>query len=294
MKKLLTIVLLLCTLMVTPVYATESANEEPTEPTMYVTERVDLKADSTVRIEILQGDITECSVGTTVIPKYSSKDNYYQFKAPYGTHYIMMSCVDDADYNITVTPLDINPYLEYEEITIIDGYVAKNTVINANAPVRYLSSDTGVFTVDGEGNITTRGAGEADFVAQVGATTLKCKIKVLENKYTASKLKLSDCRTFAMVSRVYAVYYTDTGMCVKYTVGNNTNKIITSFTPTLTLYDNNHKIIYLATLPTMKHNVKRYSVSNFKLFIKNKDLPEDVINLTACKPSMSIRCSYKN
>lgn len=294
MKKLLATVLLFCMLTVTPVYATESENEEPTVSTTFITERVDLKADSTVRIDILQGDITECSVGTKVIPKYSYKDNYYQFRAPYGTHYIMLSCVDDAEYNITVTPLDINPYLEYTEITIVDGFDAKNTVVNANAPVSYLSTDTNVFTVDSNGNITTRNAGEASLVAQVGATTLKCKITVLANKYTATKLKLSDCRSFAMVSRVYALYYTDTGMYVKYTVGNNTNKIITSFTPTLTLYDDKHKITYKSKLPTVTRNVKTYSVSNFKLFIKNKDLPEDVINLTACKPSMSIHCSYKN
>lgn len=280
--------------MTTPVYATESKGEEPSSTSTSVTRRIDLKADSTVRLDILYGEVMDCKVGTVTIPKYSDKENYYQFKAPYGTHYIYLTCSADTVFDVTITPLDIKPYLEYSDITVINGFSAKNCVLNANAPICYKSSDIGVFSTDAEGNIITRGVGTADLIAEVGATVLKCKVTVLANKYKGSKLKLSDCNTFAMVSKVYSVYYTPTGLCIKYTVGNNTSKVIMNHTPKLTLYDKSNEVLYTSELPTLNKSIKAYSTKNFKLYVDYKDLPEDVINLTSCKPSISIRCTYKN
>lgn len=294
MKRLLSIVLSLCLLMTTPVYATESEGEEFDQASTLVTRRIDLKSDSTVRLDILYGDVLDCKVDAVTVPKYSTKDNYYQFKAPYGTYYIYLTCSADTVFDVTITPLDIKPYLEYSDITVLNGFSAKNSVLNANAPVYYKSSDINVFITDAEGNITTRGIGTADLIAEVGATVLKCKVTVQDNKYKGSKLKLSDCSTFAMVSKVYSIHYTPTGLCVKYTVGNNTSKVITNYTPKLTLYDKSNKVLCSTVLPTVNKSIKAYSTKNFKLNVAYKDLPEDVINLTSCKPSMSIRCTYKN
>lgn len=294
MKRLLSIVLSLCLLITTPVYAMESEGEESDATSTLVTRRIDLKSDSTVRLDILYGEVIDCKVDAVTVPKYSTNDNYYQFKAPYGTHYIHLTCSADTVFDVTITPLDIKPYLEYSDITVLNGFSAKNSVLNANAPVYYKSSDINVFITDAEGNITTRGIGTADLIAEVGPTVLKCKVTVKDNKYKGRKLKLSDCSTFAMVSKAYSLYYTPTGLCIKYTVGNNTSKVITSHTPKLTIYDKSNKALCTSVLPTVNKNIKAYSTKNFKLYVDYKDLPDDVINLTSCKPSISIRCTYKN
>lgn len=293
MKRLIPIVLAMLLLTVMPVYATESPNEE--ESTSYtVKEKITLRNDSTVTITIVSGSVISCVVDDKVIPQYNSAAPKYKFRAEHGTHTILLNCTEEVDYTIEHTDLDIHPYLAYESINLVQGFTAENHAVNANSFVEYKSSNPDIFTVDDNGNITTVSAGTADFVCYVGTEKLTCPVKVKKNVYKASALKTSECLAFTTTAKVISVAYTDKGATVKVNICNNTPYVIKKLKPTFTLKDNKGDKLLVKTYKTLTKTILPYRAVTISLNVSNKLLPGDLINLTICKPSVSVKYSYKN
>lgn len=293
MKRLISIVLVVLLLTAMPVYATESPNEE--EDISYtVNEKITLRNDSTVTVTVVSGSVISCVVDGKVIPQYNATTPKYEFRAEHGTHTILLNCTEEVDYTIEHVDLDINPYLAYESITLVQGFTAENHVVNANSFVEYKSSNPDIFTVDDNGNITTVSAGTADFVCYVGTEKLTCPVKVKKNVYKASALKTNECPAFTTTAKVTSVAYTDKGATVKINICNNTPYAIKKLKPTFTLKDDKGSKLLVKKYKTLTKTILPYRAVTINLDVTNKSLPSDLINLTVCKPSVSVKYSYKN
>lgn len=164
---------------------------------------------------------------------------------------------DAGDYSIGLTFSSNNYYSAYVEqsaakaaisqtkATITKGFSAKLSVSNGKVK-SWSSSKKSVATVDKKGKVTAKKNGKATITATLtDGSKLKCTVKVVANKYSATKPTLSDCYYGDVIFSAYSAQYDKKGnLVIKATCANNSGKKINHFENLkLTVKDANGKLI---------------------------------------------------
>lgn len=162
-----------------------------------------------------------------------------------------------GDYTIGLTFATNNLYIAYADIevaaanisqtkaTITKGFTKKLSVSNGKVK-SWSSSKKAVATVDKKGKVTAKKTGKAVITATLtDGSKLKCTVKVVENKYSATKPTLSDCYYGDVIFSAYSAQYDKNGnLVIKAVCANNSGKKINHFENLkITVKDANGKLI---------------------------------------------------
>lgn len=83
-------------------------------------------------------------------------------------------------------PSSAAPSLNKTSITVTKGYQSSLSVSGTSKSVTWSTGDKSVATVSSKGKVVGKGVGSTYIYAKTGGTTLKCKVKVVAAKITAS------------------------------------------------------------------------------------------------------------
>lgn len=208
--------------------------------------------------------------------------NYDGWKSlPAGDYSISLTYDSATTYAIWVGAVAANPEISQKKATVTVGYTTKLSV--ENGTVKSWSSDKkSIATVDKNGKVTGKKAGKAVITATLtDGTKLKCTVTVKANKYSATKLSLSDVTPGKTGMDVYSASFDSKGNLVLKArfVNNMSYKIVELTGIKIVIKDGNGK-----TIGTYKQNKKTvsvpaYSTKDFTFTIKKASLKQKKADL---------------
>lgn len=162
-----------------------------------------------------------------------------------GDYTIGLTFASDNYYSAYVDQTKAKATISQTKATITKGFTKKLSVSNGKVK-SWSSSKKAVATVDKKGKVTAKKTGKAVITATLtDGSKLKCTVKVVENKYSATKPTLSDCYYGDVIFSAYSAQYDKNGnLVIKAVCANNSGKKINHFENLkITVKDANGKLI---------------------------------------------------
>lgn len=246
-------------------------------------------------IEVVGFQMKVTKAGQTVLDEYVAVDDSYwsvvegvYFNGFYGTldagKYEIDLTFDSAAKFIIMVSTDaaaVKPVLNQTSATITAGFTKKLSVTDGKAK-SWSSSNKKVATVDSKGKVTAKKKGNATITVKcTDGTTLKCKITVKANEYTARKITTSDVTYGESALSPYKISFDKKGNLVikaRY-VNRMSHKVVELRNIKIVVKDANGK-----TVGTYKQSKKKVSVSSgstkdFTFTIKKSSLKKKKADL---------------
>ncbi len=199
----------------------------------------------------------------------------YDFqKMPNGDYTIGLNFASDTQFIAYVDQEAPAATISQTSATITKGFTKKLSVSNGKVK-SWSSSKKAVATVDKKGKVTAKKNGKAVITATLtDGSKLKCTVKVVANKYSASKPTLSDCYYGDAIASVYSAQYDKNGnLVLKVTCANNSGKKIDHFENLkITVKDANGKLIGKYSAKKVKASQSHGSTKNYTFTIKKSAL----------------------
>ena len=194
---------------------------------------------------------------------------------PVGDYSVVFMSNTTTEYVLYVQAEKPEPEISKTKMTLSVGVKETLTVDNTDEKITWKSSKKSVATVNSKGVVTGKKAGNATITATTeSGVVLKCKVTVKANKFTETKIKLSDVPYGENLFQVYQASYDSKGnLVLKCRLINNEGGTITALKNLKIKFvtdEGKHIGTYSAT--TKKINVKDESIKDFTLTIKKDKL----------------------
>lgn len=153
---------------------------------------------------------------------YDVYDNGVVYTLSAGDYSVSLTFNSATEYFIYVDSYNATPKISNTKVTITKGFTKKLSVENGTVK-SWSSSKKSVATVDKKGKVTAKKKGTATIIATLSdGTKLKCTVTVKDNKYSASKLTLSDVTYNTWAGRAYNASFDKNGnLVVKVSIVNS-------------------------------------------------------------------------
>lgn len=213
------------------------------------------------------------------INAYGYMDGWTSLSA--GDYIYSCTFTDAVQYEIMIDQEVAEPKLNQTSATITAGFTKKLSVTDGKAK-SWSSSNKKVATVDSKGKVTAKKKGNATITVKcTDGTTLKCKITVKANEYTARKITTSDVTYGESALSPYKISFDKKGNLVikaRY-VNRMSHKVVELRNIKIVVKDANGK-----TVGTYKQSKKKVSVSSgstkdFTFTIKKSSLKKKKADL---------------
>lgn len=215
-------------------------------------------------------------------PTYALFGNYdYYESLPAGDYSVSFVFDRDTDYFAYVNAYVAQAKISDEKATITVGYTKKLSVENGKVK-KWSSRKTSVAKVDSKGKVTAKKTGKATITATLeDGTKLKCTVTVKANKFSASKLSVSEVTYGKWGMEAYSASFDSRGnLVIKVRIANNTYGRLTEIRGLkITAKDGNGKTI--GTYSVSKKSISvpagstkdvTFTISKSKLKKKTADL----------------------
>lgn len=164
--------------------------------------------------------------------------------------------------------------LNRNKLTITKGF-SKSLKINNGSASKWSSSNPSIASVNNKGKITGKKQGTTTIIAHLkDGKTLKCKVTIKPNEYTAPKITMADVGINEYTMKAYhATYQKNGNLVIKFKVANGTDKKIEKI-PNLYISVINQKNQRIASYSnsSFKVNVPAHSVKEYSVIIKKKSV----------------------
>ncbi|MCM1283954.1 MAG: Ig-like domain-containing protein [Muribaculaceae bacterium] len=232
-------------------------------------------------------------------PFYISATDYMQVDSIYG--YIdVLDSLSPGDYTYGVKfesdtyfmaeayAATADPKISQTSATVTVGFTKKLSVTDGTVE-KWSSSKTSIAKVDKNGKVTAKKKGTATITATLtDGTKLKCKVKVVENKYTESKYTVSDVPYGDWNMQVYKATFDKNGNLVLNVniVNGMYNKIVRLDNLKITVKDANGKTVGVYKASKKSISVGARSTKTTTFTIKKSALKKKNADLRNCTISI--------
>lgn len=196
-----------------------------------------------------------------------------------------------TEYMIYADQEVAQPKISDTKATVTVGFTKTLSVENGTVK-SWASSKKTVATVDKKGKVTGKKAGKTTITATLtDGTKLKCTVTVKANKYSASKLTLSDVPYNMVGMDVYSASFDSKGnLVIKARYVNNTSRKTTQLKNIrIVMKDGNGKTIGVYKQSKKSVSVGAYSTKDFTFTIKKASLKKTKADL---RNSQVTTCDY--
>lgn len=179
-----------------------------------------------------------------------------------------------TEFALYIAAKEADATISNEALTLTAGFSRTLEVTDNTGSVTWESSNKAIATVNGNGKVTGKKAGKCTITATVDGQTLKCKVTVKNNKYTATKLTNSQIPNGQASWEAYSASYASNGdLTIKFRMVNNSGHS-SDYLKNLSVKVKTAEGKTVATYKSSKKNLKvaNQSYKDFSITIKKSKL----------------------